>query len=363
MKRIAVLLFSVLFLFGATACSGSGDGTDIPSSEPLTDTSSRPTDSEPSKTSMTADEILAASEHYVGLCDQKNGRVIICDLAEKDWTDDNAVIWEYQIGDIQKESQKWIAGLKFRTSEYYGGDVMLYCAPAAVDKHAYIVSLQTKQVLLETGAAGVNPHSVELLPNGCLVVGSSNDGTLLLYPAGKSEPAQVLELIGTDSGKPDVHGVLWDPEYDCLWVAGGSRLRSFLVSGTADAPKLHLNAEYVAPSDGIHDLAPIYGDKDSLLITTSGGIIRFDKKTEKFNYSYSGSSVGKNYEYAPGCGIFEDGVLAFTAITDDTKVYQTWDTNVVQVYVPLGEVRGKYLTRKAPNDAYYKLRIFNTDYQ
>ena len=43
---------------------------------------------------MKIPNILSETPHYIGLCDQLNGRVIVRDLANPDWTDDRSVLWE-----------------------------------------------------------------------------------------------------------------------------------------------------------------------------------------------------------------------------------------------------------------------------
>ncbi len=377
MKKILSLLLISVMLFALAACGEAPTGTDVSSDTEKTEVQSsrKPgnTQSTDGKTESdepeasddavvfdTPEAVLAASKHHVALCDQLNGRVVIRDLAVSDWSDEASVVWEYNHDTEGHENYGWIAGVKFRHSEYYGGDVLLFCAPRS---KGYIVSMETKEVLLEAVNAGANPHTVELLPNGTFIVGSSNDGTVNVYAPGETEPCYTETVAGNDKGTPDVHGVLWDPEYEVLWVAGGQKLRAYIVIGPEDKPELVLYEEYDAPKGAIHDLCPVYGDKTALLITTIGGIIKFDKEAEKFSYNYSCSAVGRKYEYIPGCGLYADGVLTFTAITEETKVYQDWDTDVVFACIPYGKEKRKVIKYKVPGDAYYKLRIYDTNYQ
>lgn len=351
----------------------TGDGnTDISDSGPsfapppvistTTDTSSGTTDTDetPAEPEKTVYEVLTSAHHYVGLCDQINGRVIVCDLAVEDWSNDRAVVWEYKHNTSGRQNYGWIAGIKFRHSEYYGEDVLIFCGPPS---KAYIVSMKTKKILLTANNTGSNPHSVELLPNGTFIVGSSTDGKVSIYPPGKTKASKTYTLAGNDNGTLDVHGVLWDPKYETLWVSGGQKLRAFSVTGTTAAPTLTQQAVYTTPAAGLHDLAPVYGNTNQLILTCSSGAIAFNKNTKTFSYSYPGAQLGRTFSYIPGCGNFTSGVFACTAIKADTKVYQDWDTNIVQVYVPLGNGKYECLTRKAPNDAYYKLRVYNFDYQ
>ena len=311
---------------------------------------------------MKAPNILTETPHYVGLCDQLNSRIVIRDLGISDWTDDRSVIWEYRHDNQGRENFGWIAGLKFRHSDYYGGDVMLFCVPRC---KAYIVSMETKEILLTATDTGCNPHSSELLPNGIFIVGSSNDGTVTVYAPGETKPCFSVSLTGDDQGGPDVHGVLWDPKYNLLWIEGGEKLRSFRVEGPITSPFLTLEKEYNTPAGAtyMHDMAPLYGDPDCLLVAPVGGILKFEKRTETFSYDYPCSETAKTLGCGTGIGLFEDGVLPFVSAGKSGAVYQYWNTDTVYVCVPNQEKGTELLEYKAPTDAYYKLRIFDTRYQ
>ena len=309
---------------------------------------------------MSLPSILTESNHYVGLCDQLNGRVILRDLAIPDWSDDRSVVWEHRRDDQGRENFRWIAGLKFRHSDLYGGDVAIYCAPRC---KAHIISMETRQELLMAEQTGCNPHATELLPNGVLVVGSSNDGLVTLYAPKQTTPCYSLQIIGSDSGAPDVHGILWDPKYQLLWIEGGQKLRSFRVEGTETAPTLTQTGEYTAPTTDLHDMAASYGDPDSLLLSGIGGIVRFDKRTKQFSYDFPHCGVAESFGCNTGFGLFADGVLALTSTIKSPPTYQYWNTDKIFVCVPTDQGGTEILTYHAPNDADYKLRVFDTNYQ
>lgn len=354
-RRLWLLLLCGFCLFSFGACSDDGalnpvvssdpdSGTDASSDSDGTDTSSAEEDKK-----LTSEDVLAASEHLVGLCDQLNGRIIVCDLAVEDWTDDEAMVWEYK-----NPSFKHIAGVKFRHSEYWGEDVVIFCYPVG----AVILSYETKEILYQTSDIGWNPHSVELLPDGTFIVASSSDNLVSVFAPGEKKASQKLEF-------PNAHGVLWDPKYEVVWMVGMDQLTAYNVKGNPENPTLTPmgGMDYRTPQAGMHDLAPVYGDPDALFVTCSAGIMKFDKEKEEFNYAYSGGKVGKEQSYAPGVGNFPDGVLVYTSVREGHTVYESWCTNEVFLYVPLGPVRGANLVRKAPDDAYYKVRVWCTDYQ
>lgn len=347
---LCLSLFFALAGCGKTAPEGGSSQAGASNSGAVSSKKEEPGKTDDTPKFSSSEEVMAASDHYVGLCDQMNNRIIVCDVGEEDWTNDNAVVWEYNDPDCNS-----VAGIKLRENEYWGGLVVIFCYGGG----AKIVSFETKEVLLHTNQTGSNPHSVELLPNGTFIVASSTDDNVRIYAPGQVRHSHSIEF-------PNAHGVLWDPKYEVVWMEGKDQLSAYAVGGTEDAPKFIPmgGMTYYTPKTSLHDLAPDYTNPDRLFVTCAAGIMVFDKVTEQFSYAYPGGSVGKEQGYAPGCGNFgQDGVFVFTTIRDDTMVYRTHCTNQVGVYIPFGNGRGRMVYRKAPNDAYYKVRVWNSDYQ
>ena len=361
MKRFRSWSLLVACCVSLASCSGTPEaayssvipGSSQVSSEasaPVTDGGSGSILSQPPSSAQDSDDaqkILEKSQHLVGLNDQLNGRIIVCDLAVEDWSDDKAVVWETKV-------PSGGAGVKFRDNAYWGGEVVLYCSGTK----AGIISYATKEVLFETNDAARNAHSVELLPSGALVVASSTGGEVRIFAPGNPVHADAVAFVGA-------HGALWDPKYDVLWLSGDNILQAYRVGGTADAPTLSpVEGKRYFIRPGLHDLAPVYGNPDALFLTSSSGIVLFDKTTGKVSYNYQGGDFGKTQTYVPGVGNYgQDNVLVFTTVRSDTLVYEDWGTNQVGIFVPLGEKKGRIFYRKAPNDAYYKVRVWDTAYQ
>ncbi len=354
MKRILSLFLSVMLALGCfAACEdSSSSGSDAtassdPSAEASTDTDS--TASTGTQEFSSAEEVLDASDHYIGLCDQGNSRVIIRDLSVEDWSDDNGVVWEFK-----HKYCSSVCGIKFRDVPFWGGKVVVLCYHGG----AMIVSYESRQLLFHTGLTGSNPHSVELLPNGTLIVASSTDNDVRIYAPGEQKASQIVEF-------PNAHGVLWDPTYEVVWMVGTNLLGAYLVGGTEEAPTLSAigGMSYKTPKSGMHDLAASYSDPTKLFVTCGNGIMIFDKESEKFSFEYPGGVYGKQQNYAPGCGAFgHDDVFVFTTIRESTMVLNEWCTDQVFIYCPFGK-NGKLIKRRAEGDAYYKLRVLNFDYQ
>ena len=361
MKRYLSLLLSSLLIAGIlTGCApapvvptdsqtDSSDSSMDGSSNGSTDTDSDASSSTQVKYE-TPQEALEASPHLVGLTDQKNSRLIVCDLAVEDWSRDAAVVWEFK-----DPRARGGAGIKLRNNPLFGGDVVLFCGPEG----AGIISYQTKEVLFFTSNVGVNPHSVELLPDGTFLVASTTDDRVSVFAAAKglTNPVQTLSY-------PNVHGILWDPEYQVVWMAGRTKLSAFSVSGGADKPHLAPNPGMVyVTADWLHDLAPCYGDPTKLFVTCAKGIYIFDKETEKFSTSFPGSRYTDGRTSVPAMGNFADHVLTMIDTTSKETVSREWCTNVVTVIVPLDQYTFRKITRVGPDDAYYKVRVWNSDYQ
>ena len=356
MKKVLTILLLAALTVGLLAGCGPqaeqpGTDSDSASAAPAPSTDTDPSaSSEP--VALSPQETLEASEHLIGITDQKNSRIIVCDLAEEDWENDNAVVWEYQ-----DQSCSSAAGIKFRYSEYWEEDVVIYCWHGG----AAIVSYETKEVLFRTTNVGGNPHSVELLPDGHFIVASSTDNDVRIFPLASGEKGYSHKIE-----YPNAHGVLWDPKYEVVWMVGKNLLSAFMIGGTEDEPKFipMTDMVYHTSKSGMHDLAPCYGDPDALFVTCSAGILKFDKVKEKFSSSYPGGSTGSRQSYAPGAGNFgHDDVLVFTTITEETMVMTDYCTNIINIFVPAAKGAGRLIRRKAPNDAYYKCRVWSTDYQ
>ena len=351
MKRFFALLLSLILLVGAfVGCTADPVDTQ-------TDTSANAsTDTETNESASTQikyekpQDVLEASTHLVGLTDQKNSRLIVCDLAVEDWSNDAAVVWEF------KDPRVNSAGIKFRYSEVFGGHVVLFCG----GKGAGIISYETKKMLFYTTNVGNNPHSVELLPDGTFLVASSTGNEIHVYTAATGRTRPVQRIVCANA-----HGVLWDPTYQVVWAVGLNKLSAYTVSGGPENPRLTLNGGmvYTTSKSGLHDLSPCYGDPTKLFVTCEAGVLLFDKEEEKFSTAYPGAYYASKMSYVPGVGNYPDNVMAMTHVIAGQTVGQEWQMNQVTILVPLDKYTVRKVIRVAPNDAYYKLRVWIPDYQ
>jgi hypothetical protein len=132
-----------------------------------------------------------------------------------------------------------------------------------------------------------NAHSAEILPDGNIVVVCSGEkGFLRVFAvdqdalsAGTLQPSRVL---GKDVPLPWGHGVVWDRKRNCLWALGGSEMLQ-LHYGKADGqPTLTVAWRNVLPEGGGHDLYPLLGEDDRLMVSTGTKTWLFDPTEKTF---------------------------------------------------------------------------------
>ena len=120
---------------------------------------------------------------------------------------------------------------------------------------------------------------------------------------------------------------------------------------------------YRTGQGGLHDLAPCYGDPTKLFVTCQAGVLLFDKESKKFTTAYPGAYYASQMTYVPGVGNFPDNVMAMTHVIPGQTAGRDWLMNQVTILVPLSKYTARKVIRVAPNDGYYKLRVWIPDYQ
>ena len=299
--------------------------------------------------------------NQVMACDQQTGRIIVydLDLLEPGMGLDAAEIWSYNSG--------YAAGLKYREDTLFG-DVILIAG-----SESRIVSYPEGKVLWSTSNSGNNPHSIEILPSGNIVIANSTCATLRFFYAsamleGDKQGASRYferELYGA-------HGVLWDPEYDVLWALGDDELVAYSAKGEGMEQTLSLisgmGARFPAGKDGGHDLAADLTDTRYLYLSGGKNIFRFDKEENKMIERFPqynklshadvkgfGNNLNGNFFYCfpnhgPGT-VWENDSKADWCTDSIYFVY--WKTEST-MYIQ------KYVSKTA---AFYKCRTFYGKYQ
>ena len=194
-----------------------------------------------------------------------------------------------------------------------------------------------------------NPHAIELLPNGCIVIAASTGGYIRIYPANNTEDYVQYGFV-------DAHGLLWDPEMDLLWAVGKSRLSAFEFTGTQESPQLteRTDLRKKLPIANGHDVYAVYGESGRLWVVASAPF-QYDKKTGEWIKDYPGWEDLLKTE-TKSCSSM-DGFCIQT-IADGT--WQSWDTAVLHIYDPVADT---YAQCQLSDAAVYRARVWNEEYQ
>lgn len=283
-------------------------------------------------------------KHYVGVTDQKNIRIAVFDLDVPDWSDPKALVWEHK-----SPATFHAAGLKLRRHPRLGGDVALFCGLQG----AGIVTVDGKNEVYVTGREDlpINPHSVELLPDGTFLVCGTQGHEIRAYDPFSSSPhpTAIYPVPGY------AHGILWDEREQLLWVQCDEVLALSVTGGPA-APVFAEKRHFSGFPAGMHDLAPLCSDPDHLWVTCVEGVLLMDKNDGSCTRNYPAAAAIGTPRYTPGICMFPDGVTAWVT---PNKVFREWDADYVNVYYPDRDVPE---IRRAPDSAWYKCRAWLPDY-
>lgn len=299
-------------------------------------------------------------DHKVIFTDNTMGGLVALDLDELnqqwgkiDWkrSEDFSAIWSADL------NNKALCGVKYRYSPYYGTYVVLATASTG---QAYVIEYRSKKILwsvddcsYEPSAVSLyNAHSIEMLPNGDIVIATSGygdnggryeNGGLHYYPAGSTTRSEFLSL-------PFAHAAVWDPSNKCLWSIGYEGVVAVKITGNGigasmtKIPEMSCEQSYFTG----HDMAPAFGMTGKYWVSDSSCVYLFDTATGELTRhdGYSAASV-------KGMAYFEDG----------TFLLSTWNTSLT-LYVTTAEYDYKprlnvlYLSHQI-----YKIHTMTDKYQ
>ena len=150
MKKILTVLLSAILVFGLFCSCGNPH----PAS----------TEEQEEKPNYGPRKIL--------ITDQKNRCVSLYDIDKKDWSKPD---WTWT---TNEKTFTNVDGVKYRYDNNSECDVIAVCSSGG---YAAIVSYPRGEVLSFVKNAGGNPHSVEVLPDGALVLAASSGNYVRIY--------------------------------------------------------------------------------------------------------------------------------------------------------------------------------------
>ena len=354
MKKIFVLSLLAILMIALLSCNKA-------------DTNDQPTDAlDPSDTKTEkateppVDNELINSSNMLMAHDQLGERLVIYDL---DAYEDGKTLDDLEAFDIKVGHA---AGLKYREDTVLGNVLLV------AGTRTEIYSYPTGKRLWYTKTPGANPHSIEMLPSGNIVVASSSDGILRFFrTSALVDKNRDVAKTYSDYKLEDAHGVLWDPEYGLLWALGAYELRAYKVKGEGSRERLEkVDMMSIKLPEGKywgHDLSPDYTDTRYLYITVGSCVMRFDKEDQSLSEEFPNSdllnrSEVKGFSNNPSGNFFATGETGGEGCEWKDWEKAAWCTNTIYYYRADGEALDK-ITLTTQKSAFYKARAFCGRYQ
>jgi hypothetical protein len=305
------------------------------------------------------------SSHPVIITDILNGEILVADLDKADPFAKKNLIWQWSPsfqkgwGNVTTSQLKnAISGVKYRWSAYFETNVVLFTSSRNV---VGMIEYPSGKCLWKAEVK-YSPHSIELLPNGDIVVASSGGGTWedgrLTYFAlnGKGQYVKTTEHMLYSA-----HGVAWDPENNVLWASGFHAVEAYQMTtkqGQATLSKVAGKGATIADGSG-HDLIPDYSNSDILWVTTNKTMMQFSKSKNAFLNEFPNSDYLKRVTTVKGVAAFSDGVVAFATYSDKG---QADHPSIVRSEWPGNDGSFETVTFQDESRGWNKLRVFTDQY-
>ncbi|MFE3874811.1 DUF6528 family protein [Kitasatospora sp. NPDC059146] len=226
-----------------------------------------------------------AQDGEVAAVDQASRRVLVLrgveELTGYQGVDRPPVVWSWaadrasDLGDLDPE-QSWTDPDEAKGRTLEGRHYLLTTASGGL---VAVVDTATGASRWAADLGGdVNPHSIELLPDGNVAVAASAGGWVRLYAASQGSRATAHATFRLSGA----HGVHWDERSGLLWVLGDGELTGLRVGGDPDAPALTAVRSAPLPDQGGHDLAPVLGSPGRFWVSTLNGLWQYDPAADGF---------------------------------------------------------------------------------
>ena len=279
--------------------------------------------------------------------------------------DDSAIIWEWKSKEdpnchYANKIIRSISGVKFRYSAYYKRDVVIACANFG---WVGVIDYENCSLLWECQLP-TGPHSVEMLPNGDVVVGSADsDGALIYFALSAGATAPTHSIVS-----PSCHGVCWDPKNEWLWVLEKEGVYACMVEnpGTMVGKLVRLGgtgAKFSGDSGG-HAFAPIAGQPGKYWVSARKLWV-FDAEKETLSLANEALITGAIKGI---CSFNDQTVVVANAGLCGKNVYSwgsdgfriiTREMSTGKVSVPQYKVTVVPITGRE----FYKIQAFSKNYQ
>ncbi|MBV2155646.1 DUF6528 family protein [Kitasatospora sp. SUK 42] len=277
--------------------------------------------------------------------DQASRRVLVLPTAEelmaRQGPDRLPVAWSWSadrapdLADLAPE-RSWTNPDEAKSRTRHGRRYLLTTASGGL---AAVVETTTGRTrwAADLGTA-VNPHSIELLPDGNVAVAASTGGWVRLYAASQGPRATAHAAFPL----PGAHGVHWDGRSGLLWALGDGTLTALRVGGTPAAPTLTAVRSTPLPDPGGHDLEPVLAEPGRFWVSTLNGLWRYDPAADRFTPVHLADPAAERDVKSVGD---EPGTGRLLTVTPDHTAPCDWCTSVIRLHRPEGvrTLRGTHL--------------------
>lgn len=149
------------------------------------------------------------------------------------------------------------------------------------------------------------PHAIERARGTGVVVvagrshgsggGAATGGSLRVFRPTNSHSSSLVKA-GTPIPFHQAHGLLWDPQLERMWVAGGNRLTAYRIVTTGSSAKpVEDTARRLDRFTRAHDLQPDFQNPGRLLVTDTYGVYAVDKATMRKSDPLHSRRLVKSY--------------------------------------------------------------------
>ncbi len=274
-----------------------------------------------------------------------------------------AVVWEWISGedpnlDRTGGPKYGIDSAKLRYSPSYKRDVVIACSSrgwcGVIDYDACILLWESNSSVLS------NAHSIEMLPNGDLVVAISSNGSagVAYFPLSVSDSQEPAHTINGVS----CHGISWDPLNECLWVLEYSCVSAVTIQnlGTLDGKLVRVPGQSYGRFSGGHAFSPVSGQPGKYWVGAGDNLYQFDSttKTVTQTFKYSATLQTKKIK---GITSFSDGTVVIAATNLYGKSTRDWSSDGFRIVTSDGQVVG--VPFAPTNREFYKVQPFTKNYQ
>lgn len=373
---ISLILLSVLLV--SLAGCGASDKTSGTDSASAVSTDQKTEDKKPDKKEEAEPTAFNPDlEHRFLATDIRNHSIVVFDLNACDGNyellknDSVAVVWEWDADEDPNCTIKPDAGIdaaKLRYSGYYKKDVIIACSS---NGWCGVIDYEAKSLLWEYKVSGGGPHSVEMLPNGDLIIGVSGDknkGSVRYVPLSAGAVVPTFTLFS-----PSCHGVQWDPEKEILWVLDYDEVYGCEVKkmGTKNAHLVRIEdsgSTFDQMDESGHAFSPIYGQPGKYWASAHKYLWQFDTDTGRLTRSYNRYSDLTKTDIK-GIASFADGTVVESCARLGGKTTYDWSSGgfrIITYQWSTGKVKKLVPTTTEvifTEREFYKVQPFTKDYQ